>query len=402
MDEKAVVKIGPDGEAVGCAKGLTEGCGYKAGAKICGKCGAMAVQIKKPMPVADDEEMVDDGEYTDDVEKMGMGVDPMKLRKRNRMRRMDTMGVKSAEFDADAFVCGFDRKMYPGQAQPCATCPGGCKAEGSMPSLLEIEGAAEAMFAGKVLDSGYADNFDLFVVDVERKDGRPVEAIFDGTTGECVGWHLLNEDVIGEKSAEDDDTVISFEEAAEIAVKSLDGVVVSVDADMVEGVDAYAVEVQGADGSSYDVYVGLDGEILLVDEFTAEEAADIDAELAEVAMKAAYGEDEREAMAKEGSALDDGSFPIENTDDLRNAIMAFGRAKDKAKAKAHIMKRAEELDALDMIPESWSEDDDEDDDEDMAEAETGEKAEVDAQDMAFLASLIEFELLATDETLGDH
>jgi hypothetical protein len=83
-------------------------------------------------------------------------------------------------------------------------------------------------------------------------------------------------------------------------------------------------------------------------------------------------------------ALEDGSFPIKNADDLKNAIMAYGRAKDKAKAKAHIMKRAEELDAEDMIPESWTEKDDED------------SVEIKAEDAEFLASLMEFEILSID------
>ena len=47
MDEKAVVRVDAEGNVAKCAKGAGDGCGYKAGAKVCGKCGAMAVQIKK-------------------------------------------------------------------------------------------------------------------------------------------------------------------------------------------------------------------------------------------------------------------------------------------------------------------------------------------------------------------
>jgi hypothetical protein len=85
-------------------------------------------------------------------------------------------------------------------------------------------------------------------------------------------------------------------------------------------------------------------------------------------------------MAEEGNALPDGSFPIANVEDLKNAIQAFGRAKDKDAAKRHIMKRARELDAMDMIPESWTEKKSDSDDE-------------------FLANLMEFELLATEEDI---
>jgi hypothetical protein len=66
-----------------------------------------------------------------------------------------------------------------------------------------------------------------------------------------------------------------------------------------------------------------------------------------------FTDDERKQLAGTGAALPDGSFPIENKGDLANAIHAFGRAKDKAKAKAHIISRAKTLGASDMIPEDW-------------------------------------------------
>lgn len=64
--------------------------------------------------------------------------------------------------------------------------------------------------------------------------------------------------------------------------------------------------------------------------------------------------DEREKLAKEGKALPDGSFPIANEEDLRNAIQAIGRASDPEAAKALIKKRARELGKEDLIPEDWS------------------------------------------------
>jgi hypothetical protein len=62
----------------------------------------------------------------------------------------------------------------------------------------------------------------------------------------------------------------------------------------------------------------------------------------------------RKKSADAGHAMDDGSFPIENVQDLKNAIQAIGRAKDPAKAKAHIKKRANDLGQPDLIPENWS------------------------------------------------
>jgi hypothetical protein len=63
--------------------------------------------------------------------------------------------------------------------------------------------------------------------------------------------------------------------------------------------------------------------------------------------------EEREKLAKEGLALPDGSYPIVTIGDLKNAIQAFGRAKDKPAAKKHIIKRAKALDAQDMLPDNW-------------------------------------------------
>lgn len=67
-----------------------------------------------------------------------------------------------------------------------------------------------------------------------------------------------------------------------------------------------------------------------------------------------YSDEERKRLADEGKALPDGSFPIADEEDLRNAIQAIGRASDPEKARAHIKKRARELDKEDLIPEDWS------------------------------------------------
>ena len=439
--ETPTVKLLADG-GIECAKGLElKDCGYKPGAKVCGKCGAKAVtqteeavpadvapeaatpvegeksewvtasdekvakmahedmemaedeemptpkKKKKPaMPMVaeeEDEEEEDMPEDLDDEEEKMYGEieKMMERRKKARAKRMETMGVKSADYDDLAFVCAIERRVYAGGSEICASCPGGCEQQDTMPSLLEVEGMAESMFAGKVLDSGYADEVDIFVVDVQRKDGKPVEAYFDGSSGECMGWHLLNEDLIGEVATVPGQKVISFSEASAIATKSIDGEVVSVDADMFDGYDAYAVEIEGLDGKSYDVYVGVDGEILGFDEYEPEEAADIDEEVADIALKAMYSEDERMEMAKGGMAMADGSYPIKDEEDLKMAIMAVGRAKDQDEAKMHCMKRAKELGKEDMIPESWTSE------------KPNEKVLLDDEAKEFLSSLMELEML---------
>jgi uncharacterized membrane protein YkoI len=469
MQEKAIVKLDSDGDIVGCAKGLEMSeCGYKPGAKACGKCGAMAVMAKGDMNEDMDEDMEDEEEMlpmkkrmqamdmseTEDEDmdeeemdmpvigakkKMGMGAwdemtpkkkrkavavpemddedeeevpappkkrmmssmgaeeeveeedDEMEMdamRKKMRMRRMNSMGFKSADTDVEnIFMCQFERKVYPINGSVCDSCPGGCMPEGSMPGILEVEGMAEEMFSGKVLDSGYSDDADLFIVDLERKDGKPIEIFFDGETAEVMGWHMLSNDVLNVKSGLQNQSLISFSEAAEIATKSVFGDVVAVEPDVFEGFDAYAVEVEGLDGKSYDVFISLDGELLGYDEYTLDEAESLEAEAAEIALKRAYSEDSRMEMAKKGDALPDGSYPIKDESDLRNAIQAFGRAKDKDAAKAHIMKRAVDMGLEDLIPTNWVPSSD------QQKARTEEKSE----EESFLNDLLEFEMLSAEQ-----
>jgi hypothetical protein len=66
---------------------------------------------------------------------------------------------------------------------------------------------------------------------------------------------------------------------------------------------------------------------------------------------------ERIRLAEEGKALKDGSFPIRNESDLRNAIHAFGRAKPgkRGLVRRHIVKMARSLDRKDLVPEAWKE-----------------------------------------------
>lgn len=53
-------------------------------------------------------------------------------------------------------------------------------------------------------------------------------------------------------------------------------------------------------------------------------------------------------------ALPDGSYPIRNVSDLKNAIASFGRAKNPALTRKWIIKRAKELNATDLLPEAWN------------------------------------------------
>lgn len=80
----------------------------------------------------------------------------------------------------------------------------------------------------------------------------------------------------------------------------------------------------------------------------------------EALMEVDLSEGGRRKMAKSKTAMPDGSFPIPNTDFLKKAIKAFGRAKNKDATKAWIKKRARALGASSLVPSNWK----------MAEAES--------------------------------
>lgn len=70
--------------------------------------------------------------------------------------------------------------------------------------------------------------------------------------------------------------------------------------------------------------------------------------LAEEALVASEFKDYDAEQRKKAHTLPDGSFPIEDCADLKNAVQAIGRAKDPAKAKAHIRSRKNALGCPDV------------------------------------------------------
>lgn len=66
-----------------------------------------------------------------------------------------------------------------------------------------------------------------------------------------------------------------------------------------------------------------------------------------------YSTAARRRMAESGEAMPDGSFPIANRADLRNAIQSVGRASNYEAARRHIISRARALGAEEMLPEDW-------------------------------------------------
>lgn len=62
----------------------------------------------------------------------------------------------------------------------------------------------------------------------------------------------------------------------------------------------------------------------------------------------------RDSAEKKGNALPGGRFPINNKQDLLNAIRAVGRAKNPDAVKRFIIKRAKALGLSNLIPSSWT------------------------------------------------
>lgn len=95
------------------------------------------------------------------------------------------------------------------------------------------------------------------------------------------------------------------------------------------------------------------------DSTQTQEATDSETEPAVVTASAweftDYKRETREKDAKKGYALPDGSFPIHNVQDLKNAVKAYGRASaDKqSEVKRHIRKRAKALNRMDLVPSDW-------------------------------------------------
>ncbi|MGH8921673.1 MAG: hypothetical protein ACRD0H_25610, partial [Actinomycetes bacterium] len=74
-------------------------------------------------------------------------------------------------------------------------------------------------------------------------------------------------------------------------------------------------------------------------------------------VKAKYNADNRKRMASSGAAMDDGSYPIADKDDLHNAIRAVGRGGAEHNAiRRHVISRARSLGASSMIPDNWASD----------------------------------------------
>lgn len=281
VEEKAVVRVSAMGEVKACAKGDVAGCGYKKGDKVCGKCGAMAVMTKGAgdadvgvgMEREMDEEVPDEDQALvrsskkpkkpmTDVTDESTEAEIVRQAARKKMRtdRMNKIGVKDAS--DDHFMCAFDRKVLAPESPACEGCKGGCFAVKGGVDILEVEAIAEQQYDAEVVDSGYSDIFDRFVVDLRKKDGELIEAFYDGS-GKDRGWQPIEEDAIAFA-----DDAISPDEAIDIAEGFIEGKSLTITVSSYEGGMSYCVELEGKDGYSYDVFVDpIEGKVLGADQW---------------------------------------------------------------------------------------------------------------------------------------
>jgi hypothetical protein len=70
-------------------------------------------------------------------------------------------------------------------------------------------------------------------------------------------------------------------------------------------------------------------------------------------LKRAFSDKEREAAAKKGHALPDGSYPIKSHKDVKNAVKLFGH-KPTATTKKHIIRNARRVGAVHLLPDKWN------------------------------------------------
>ena len=323
----------------------------------------------------------------DDAEETDAGVSPENtlMDSMGLTKRLKRLGMTSAEiksFGGDDFMCGVERKVRSGDV--CNFCRGGCASEKGLPSLLEVEVAAEAEYKGEIIDSGYAPKDDIFVLDLKTDDGF-LEAYYAGN-GSPLGWIRLDENAAIKSAEEESVEVVSFDQAEQLALKHIKGKSLGVDVDIFQGEDAYVIEIDGTDGKSYDAYVGVTGQFLGSDmiDFTDDEEDEIKALRvekraleSELHLKRNYASADVAQMAEDGVALKDGSYPILTSEDLAHAVHISWRVKTD-ELRVHIEQRAYDLDRMDLLPSEWVEE---------------EKSALEAD---FASSMMEMEMLEAE------
>lgn len=101
----------------------------------------------------------------------------------------------------------------------------------------------------------------------------------------------------------------------------------------------------------------VDGRTPISESYDATIQRVVDAAPEPSVIEATFTAKQRKATAAKGQAMKDGSYPIRNKSDLRNAIRAVGRGNaNHDSIRAHIIARAKALGLTQMIPDTWNSD----------------------------------------------
>ncbi len=194
------------------------------------------------------------------------------------------------------------------------------------------------------------------VAKAAEKDAKPADGegeVAKGTEAEVIA-PVVTVDVDGAKLA---DTVVKGvdDDIEQVwTSKRLPGKSFAKKAELREALNALDIEEEAARKAApvLDLIKGVTNPEAKADP-KADPKAEVKPEGEGAVEKREFSDSEREKDAKSGAAEADGSYPIENATDLENAVKAYGRSKNKAKTKRHIIKRARALGLTDKLPEGW-------------------------------------------------
>lgn len=205
--------------------------------------------------------------------------------------------------------------------------------EGAVAVILKRKGSPG--YDPKAKDPRKRGRFSFQTDDI-AKGGDLVDLFTDDEDGHQHGIRLMHSDGDGIS------LIVSFAKGPEDEMPHDHQVVQAGNGDYVMGMN---------DGHSHDIDQNAMREAIF--RFMTKSAEELDADETSLLGKQGPSRAVRERLAETGEALPDGSFPIRNRGDLRNAIQAFGRARqeDRRKVANHIRRRARALDAAEMLPD---------------------------------------------------
>ncbi len=258
---------------------------------------------------------------------------------------VEEIGMKSGmAMENEPDEAGFDKKRKKAKKRRAETkgieLDSIVDSEDGSFSQFEAEGFAEIDFGLKVVDSGYASEQHLYIVQMERKDGRVIEAFYDAANGELEGWLTINDDISGEKGIVHPN-LITADAATEIASALFEGEFKSVDSGDFDGTDSWVVSIDSGTGKAYDVFVSVEGgEALGYDEY-------------EVGMKSSEDEKMEDTDEELEDELED-EKPEEKSEEVETEVKTEEVEEVEVKTEEEVSEvKSEEVDASELLNE-WN------------------------------------------------